>query len=316
LLTIRADWLGSLAAQAIYTIADSTVVGDVIASFPNSFYLRTQEDQLLFFTNRALPSPITVIIGASDNFAGNIKPHEKLHCQNRKLFTENISIDLTQVSHQPLTIPQDSTCGSPDFVRLVEASDVLSAILSVIDTKGSGLDATLRPVHESITDFVGNILNIRTRDIRQEFVAAALKIVGLGMGFTPSGDDFLLGFLLAYNSLAQTVARAPIHLEFEHLVKRTSWISAKLLDYAQHSLIDDEMQAVVDSFWNIRRDAVMAVETLIPRGHTSGIDIAAGVVLAISLICDVALEQERTEYIAMKLGLPVEPARSKALLPV
>ena len=297
--------MGSLAAQAIKTSAEGTVVGEVIASFPNSFYLRTQEDQLLFFTNRALPSPITVIIGASDNFAGNIRPHEKLHCQNGKLFTENISIDLTQVSHQPTS--QDSPHGSPDFVGLVEASDVLSAILSIIDTKGSALDATLRPIHESITDFVRNILNLRTRDIRQEFVAAALKIAGLGMGFTPSGDDLLLGFLLAYNSLAQTIARAPIHLEFEQLVKRTSWISAKLLDYAQHSLVDDQMQAVVDSISNIGRDAVLAVETLIPRGHTSGIDIAAGVVLAISVICDVALEQERTEYIATKLGLPVEP---------
>jgi hypothetical protein len=74
------------------------------------------------------------------------------------------------------------------------------------------------------------------------------------------------------------------------------------------------MQAVVDSFWNIGQDAVLAVETLIPRGHTSGIDIVAGAVLAISVICDVALEQERTEHIAMKLGLPVEPAKSEALL--
>jgi len=306
--TIQAERLGSLAVQAIKTSADVTVVGEVLASFPNSFYIRTEDDQLLFFTNRALPSPITVIIGASDNFANVIKPHEELLCQNSMLFTGNLSIDLKQVSRQPIS--HDATRRSPDFVSLVEASEILSVILSIIDTKGSALDATLRPIHNSITDFVRNIMNLRIRD-SEEFVAAALRIVGLGMGFTPSGDDLLLGFLLVYNSLAQTIARAPIHLEFKHLVKRTNWISAKLLDYAQHLLIDDQMQAVVDSISNIDQDPVLAVETLIPRGHTSGIDIAAGIVLGISVICDAALEQERTEYIGTMLGLPVEPANSK-----
>jgi len=307
--TIQAERLGSLAVQAIKTSADVTVVGEVLASFPNSFYIRTPNDQLLFFTNRALPSPITVIIDASDNFANVIKPHEELLCQNSRLFTRNLSIDLKQVSRQPIS--EDSTRRSPDFVRLVEASEILSVILSIIDTKGSALDATLRPIHNSITDFVRNIIDLRDGE---EFVAAALKIVGLGMGFTPSGDDLLLGFLLVYNSLAQTIARAPIHLEFKHLVKRTNWISAKLLDYAQHLLIDDQMQAVVDSISNIDQDPVLAVETLIPRGHTSGIDIAAGIVLGISVICDAALEQERTEYIGTMLGLPVEPANSKSPL--
>ena len=304
--TIQAERLGSLAVQAIKTSTDVTVVGEVLASFPNSFYIRTEDDQLLFFTNRALPSPITVIIGASDNFANVIKPHEELLCQNSMLFTGNLSIDLKQVSRQPIS--HDATRRSPDFVSLVEASEILSVILSIIDTKGSALDATLRPIHNSITDFIRNIVDLRDGG---EFVVAALKIVGLGMGFTPSGDDLLLGFLLVYNSLAQTIARAPIHLEFEHLVKRTNWISAKLLDYAQHLLIDDQMQTVVDSISNIDQDPVLAVETLIPRGHTSGIDIAAGIVLGISVICDAALEQERTEYIGTTLGLPVEPANSK-----
>ena len=304
MLTIQADQLGQLAAQAIDASVDGTVLGEIIAAFPNSFYLRTYEDQLLFFTSRTLPSPITVNLGASENFANNIRPHEKLRCQNGKLFTEKISIDLTQVSYHPTL--HHSPNGSPDFSSLLEASEVLSTILSVIDTKGSALDATLCPIHDSITDFVRTTLNLRTRDTRQEFADGALKIAGLGMGFTPSGDDLLLGFLLAYNSLAHNVNRAPIHLELDHLVKRTSWISAKLLDYAQRSLIDEQMQEVVDSISNNGRDAVLAVETLIPRGHTSGVDIAAGIVLAVSVICDVALEQERTEHVAMRLGVPVE----------
>jgi len=48
---------------------------------------------------------------------------------------------------------------------------------------------------------------------------------------------------------------------------------------------------------------VLAVESLLPRGHTSGIDISAGAVLALSLIRDIAFQKSETEMIADALGL-------------
>ncbi len=49
-------------------------------------------------------------------------------------------------------------------------------------------------------------------------------------------------------------------------------------------------------------DTVTALEALIPRGHTSGIDIATGAVLGMSVVCDIVLRQRTTEVIAAKLG--------------
>jgi len=112
------------------------------------------------------------------------------------------------------------------------------------------------------------------------------------------------GFLAAYNSLAVAVDRAPILLDLSQLKEKTSWVSAKLLDYMQRLVLDEQMSCVIDSAAEGNEDTLIAsLESLLPRGHTSGIDICAGAILAFSLIRDVAFENDETEGIAGLLGL-------------
>jgi hypothetical protein len=42
---------------------------------------------------------------------------------------------------------------------------------------------------------------------------------------------------------------------------------------------------------------------LLPRGHTSGIDIAIGAVLGLGVMRDIALRMKETETLARKLDL-------------
>jgi len=299
LLTLHANQIGLLAAQAL-NLNEESSVGQIIATFPNSFYVKTRNDQLLFISSRSLRSPITVNVAYSGNFTDIVKPLEPLYLHDRRLHNSNLSIEITSVSENQKKILVDK---NPYYWKLMQASILLSAILNVIENTGSSLDRNQFIVHDSIDDFVKHgLLSLRNKEIQTDFAAAAGKIIGLGQGFTPSGDDFLIGFLVIYNSLSQTIARKPIHLEFEQLVAKTNWISAKLVDYAQHLQVDDQLLRVIHSMSNKQDDTVTALEALIPRGHTSGIDIAAGAVLGLSVICDVALGQRNTETIAARLG--------------
>jgi hypothetical protein len=159
--------------------------------------------------------------------------------------------------------------------------------------------------HSGIVNFVSDgVMLLRHPGTDRRFRDAALRIIGLGSGFTPSGDDTLGGFLATYNSFAKTIERAPVLLDSGLLEERTSWISAKLLDYMQRLILDEQLCFLIDSAHNGDQDAlVIDLETLLPRGHTSGIDIAVGVILALSLIRDIALKKEETEIIARTLGL-------------
>jgi hypothetical protein len=157
-----------------------------------------------------------------------------------------------------------------------------------------------------VAAFVRNgILPIRTNNSANEmFYRAAMKIVGLGYGFTPSGDDFLGGFLATYNSLARSINREPILLDFSELRERTGWISARLLDYMQRLVLDEQLDHIITCVVEGRVDALVGtVEALLSRGHTSGIDIATGILLALSLIQDLVFRTRQTEKTAMLLGL-------------
>lgn len=297
--TLHANQIGSLAAQALNSGEESTV-GQVIATFPNSFYVKTRDDQLLFITNRSLRSPITVNVVYSGRFTDIVKPLEPVYLHDRRLCNSNLSIEFTSIPGEEENVFVDK---DPYYLKLMESSILLSTILNVIENTGSVLDQNQFMVHDSIGGFVRHgLLPLRNKGIPSEFAVAASKIIGLGPGFTPSGDDFLLGFLIIYNSLSPAIARTPIYLEFKQLAGRTNWISAKLVDYAQHLQVDDQLLRVIRSMSTAHGDTVTALEALIPRGHTSGIDIATGAVLGLSVVCDIALEQRTTEVIAAKLG--------------
>jgi hypothetical protein len=93
-------------------------------------------------------------------------------------------------------------------------------------------------------------------------------------------------------------------LEFEALEGKTSWISAKLLDYMQHLVLDEKVDGLIASAVAGDGDAmILAVEALLPRGHTSGIDICVGAILALALMKDVAFATDETDRIIDRLGL-------------
>jgi len=298
--TLQAIQSGSLAAQAV-KLYENSILGHVIVAFPNSFYVKTLDNQLLFITNRSLHSPITINVAGATNFTYLLEPTEPVYLRQARLSSSRLSIEFTDVGKEKKKILLEKI-ESPHYLKLLEDSALMSTILNVIENTGSVLDPKQHMIHDPICDFINyGVIPLRAKWSPSNFAKAAENIVGLGLGFTPSGDDFLLGFLVIYNSLSPAIGRPPIHLEFDQVAERTSWISAKLLDYAQHLQIDDQLLHLVQST-SSTLDTVTALETLIPRGHTSGIDIVVGAVLGLSIVCDIALGQSDTESVAAKLG--------------
>ncbi len=300
--TLRAEYVGSLALKALHT-SDPEIAGRVVNTFPNSFYLKTSTGDLVFVTNRSVRSPITINLDTASNLEG-IKQLELLYAHGEEIqIGADFVIDLSEASTYQSQLAHPSRLGS-EFAQIGKVLHVVSFILSIIDVSQSAMDPHAI-THAGIVDFVSDgIIPLRRSGMDRRFQETSLKIVGLGAGFTPSGDDVLGGFLLAYNSFVEAIGREPVLLESRLLEEKTSWISAKLLDYIQHLIVDEQLQVLIDSVISENEDAaVMAFETLLPRGHTSGIDIAVGTILALSLVRDIALGKEETESIASELQL-------------
>jgi hypothetical protein len=276
----------------------------VVNTFSNSFYLKTDKGELVFFTNRPLRSPMTINLDAISDLEHLVEPMDPLDARGKEMrIGTGIIVELNTASVYQDRIRSASVPISA-FTEIGNSLRIISFVLGIIDTSQSVLDPRSL-AHSGIVEFVSDgVTFLRHPGTEGRFRDAALRIAGLGSGFTPSGDDTLGGFLATYNSFAKAIERAPVVLDSRVLEERTSWISAKLLDYMQRLILDEQLRLLIDSASNGDQDAVVIVlETLLPRGHTSGIDIAVGAILALSLIRDIVLNKEETEIIARTLGL-------------
>jgi len=300
---LQANCIGALAARSLL-VGGSGVVGAVVSAFPNSFYVRTIKNDLVFITNRQLKSPITVNLDSAAVIERIVAPLEPVSVDKR-----NIHIGNTATIQLSATIPDGDgynleNPSAQQFRLTKEALNLSSTILTIIDTSNSVLDSK-GLAHEGTRKFVRTgIITLRDSGIAEHFSEAAMKIVGLGSGFTPSGDDVLGGFLSTYNSLAHNINRSKVLLDLDLVQKNTTWISAKLLDYMQCQVLDDQVQQLIRSVALGSEDEfILATETLLPRGHTSGIDISVGAILALCLISDIKGNGSNTESIARNMGL-------------
>jgi len=122
------------------------------------------------------------------------------------------------------------------------------------------------------------------------FEVAALRVLGLGHGLTPSGDDLLGGilFTLAHAPISAWGSAMPgVHARIRRAAERaTNPISAALLDDLMRGSSYRVLHDVFDAFQaGEPRLITDAVDRLVRLGASSGGDMLAGVFLALQ-ICE------------------------------
>jgi hypothetical protein len=128
---------------------------------------------------------------------------------------------------------------------------------------------------------------VRDRDVAAADDAAA-DLVGLGSGLTPSGDDFLCGFLAALRcaSRAGDGERRFALAWGRRLTERlgaTTTVGATYLEGAIAGAFAGEIQALVTALARGDDEAPAALETLCGLGHSSGMDTATGLLYGLWL---------------------------------
>ena len=119
------------------------------------------------------------------------------------------------------------------------------------------------------------------------FTSAALRVIGLGNGLTPSGDDFIGGifFALAHSPRQAWIKRLPAaKMQIHNTAKvSTNVISAALLDDMMAGCsycVLHEVLIALDS-QDIKK-INMSYKKLLTIGASSGADILAGLLLALT----------------------------------
>lgn len=120
-----------------------------------------------------------------------------------------------------------------------------------------------------------------------ENAAATLtKLIGLGIGLTPSGDDFLCGFLSAFQRFNQTETTFYQQLthKIQHNLSTTNAISRRFIECA----LEQHFSTAILTFWDTRENSTQTLSKLTSLfesiGHSSGIDTLFGIYYACELL--------------------------------
>lgn len=121
--------------------------------------------------------------------------------------------------------------------------------------------------------------------------AAAARLAGLGPGLTPSGDDFLTGFMAAtamasgYHPLLEERVRWVNRQVTEIAVPGANPITRAQLTYAARGQPPAVVQRCVDGlFCGSRRQAARGIKGLMKAGATSGVDLLVGIGLGCRVV--------------------------------
>lgn len=111
------------------------------------------------------------------------------------------------------------------------------------------------------------------------YEAGAAGMKGLGFGMTPSGDDFLGGYLLGINA-AEMYSGKNLGLVKERVYTSalgSNLVSNAFLTASSKGRAGERVNGVIRAlFSSSGRETPKAAEALLDLGHTSGGDIAAG----------------------------------------
>lgn len=106
-------------------------------------------------------------------------------------------------------------------------------------------------------------------------------LLGVGQGLTPSGDDFLLGFLCGLRNIGVEHCLAASEKMIEHLVtnasSRTTTLSAEYIKYGVKGFYHKRIIDFIEAFnMGSESDMMKKADDLMSLGHFSGVDIMTG----------------------------------------
>jgi len=131
-------------------------------------------------------------------------------------------------------------------------------------------------------------------------------LLGVGPGSTPSGDDFLLGFLSAICHVQHDNCRATSEIMAYHMIENaknlTTFLSVEYIKYGVRDLYHQRFSEMISAFVaGTEEEMAGAAQQLMTLGHSSGIDLLVGFIYggftALSAGIVATTKGERNEYL-------------------
>jgi len=268
----RAAWL----AAPLADLTDRSLSGTVLATFQRSAYLDVGGRIVALVATDLERGPFTIVL---DDF-GAVREHCSTGTASLDAGCLRIgvaAIDLRAAAIWNPALPRPAGSGSraareAAIETLVATAPEGSIAPLLLPTRASG--PLLSPLSRGLDSIADLLDDAEAAD--EAWRDAAARIAGRGPGLTPSGDDLLMGIVLALVTWPHLsrAARAP-DLLVDAARPKTTRISGAYLDAARRGWAAEPWHALIHAL-----DDAAAMRTAVRRlarvGETSGADALTG----------------------------------------
>ena len=276
----------------------------------DDYFLTVLSDKYL-----AVPFGISVSMEEGFSFKNWTEPGETVWIDENGMrlksgvfdFTSNQQSFIFSSHLQPVTIHKFN----PEVIALVQSwvkesspkngfCDLYDSLSFETLNEAAGVkDPVLFYAHGLLNKLKKSFLDEDTVKVAETFS----EFVGLGSGLTPSGDDFILGFLAFFHFLKKAPFRSNFIREIRNKLMnsvpgRTSYISEVYLNYGLNGQFSEILTAFIQGlFTGDRKELMERTLRLINIGSTSGIDMIAGCLFAMHLsVFEMNLTKRHLKY--------------------
>ncbi len=245
-----------------------------------------------------LPQGMRVATPVGFSFDSHLQPGDKFTCRGGILADEQqrIEIDLASARRWKCNLPNMAADGATEQVvsawrtvwqvlnqrqRQANADIQAVTLYQMGEHQGDGLS---RKFFKSIRELLEAV-----RNLDPLLEPSLTGLIGLGAGLTPSGDDFLVGFLAGLHCQAGDRSERLKYLaELGKLVirlsGRTDDISRTYLYHAAHRQVSSRLVDLVTAIAECAdtEKLLKAADDSLQEGHTSGMDTVTGLLVGLS----------------------------------
>lgn len=288
-MRVEASSIGPIANLALH----QHLTARVIAVFDRSFYLQTDEQVICVADSGLYDGPINLLVPRADgvpnwcDLGAFVEQRWTVEGGSLKSMDEpHVSIDLRpSVPWEPLSVcppGRDQVLSGLAYLKKTLASryqpdGLLRLVLTGIDEPIGIIErAAARPLQG-----LSEAAVIWLRDGHANITASLKKLIGLGPGLTPSGDDLIAGLLIAAHYLDKSEAASALWRDVQGTVRsQTNAISFAHLSAAGQGLGAAPLHALLAALIENRDDHMIeALDAASRIGHSSGFDAVAGLLI-------------------------------------
>lgn len=246
----------------------------------------------LFLTKNGHDSPFNLILAQPDSIPPQIAAGDPVFFSQEDLLfpSRGISINLSDAS--VWTPPNAEPVSSPLDAQKKRAKEITQGLLNQHIQKGFlflfQAEESDNPEQTKIRFSTHQFVHAYIDRDRESILQASSSLFGLGGGLTPSGDDWITGFVLFHTRLLTTSGNNDPFLQkigpdlVNAAYRQTTWVSANRLEAALQGWSEDLFINVISYITDvISTDPTKIAQQLMRFGHSSGVDTFLGIAAAV-----------------------------------